>query len=351
MTGDKDKFHDLNQTVHGYVKFGNESKVKIEGKGSVVFQCKNGEHRKLNEVYYIPDLCSNIISLGQLAEGGDEITIKDPFLWVRDVTRKLLMKVRRSPNRLYKIELEEVNSMCLTARIRDPTWLWHMRMGHINFNSIKYMEEKKLVEGMPKLNIHQQPCEGCLVGKQTRSPFPTHTNYRLKKKLELIHGDLCGPVSPPTPSGNRYFMLLVDDYSRVMWVYLLKTKDEALQVFKNFRSLVEVETGEKMKVFRTDRGGEFLSKEFTTYCRETGLERHYTSPYSPQQNGVVERRNRTVLEMVRCNLKTMKMPDTLWGEAVNHSVYVLNRAHTKALKDTTPYEMWTGRKPHVEHLR
>ncbi|GKD97779.1 zinc finger, CCHC-type containing protein [Tanacetum coccineum] len=176
--------------------------------------------------------------------------------------------------------------MCLSARISDPTWLWHVRMGHINFNSMKFMAKKKLIEGMPKLNIPPQPCEGCLVGKQTRNPFPTHTSYIAKKRLELIHGDLCGPVSPPTPSGNRYFMLLVDDYSRVMWVYLLKTKDEALQVFKNFKGKVEVEIGEKMK-----------------------------------------------------------------GEAVTYSVYVLNRAHTKALKESTPYKMWTGRKPHVDHLR
>lgn len=272
--------------------------------------------------------------MGQLAEGGDEIKIKDPFLRVYDTKGNLLMKVRRSPNRLYKVELEEMRSMCLGVQISDPTWLWHVRMGHI-FNSMKNMAEKKLIEGVPKLNIPSQPCEGCLVGKQTRNPFPAQTNYRAKRKLELIHGDLCGPVSPPTPSGNRYFMLLVDDYSKVMWVYLLKSKDEAFQTFKNFRKLVENETGEKLKTFRTDRGGEFLSNQFTMYCKETGLHRHYTSPYSPQQNGVVERRNRTVLEMVRCNLKTMEMPNVLWGEAVSHSVYVLNRAHTKALKDTT----------------
>lgn len=99
------------------MKFGNESKVRIEGKGSIVFKCKNGECRKLNEVYYIPDLCSNIISLGQLAEGGDEIKIKDPFLWVHDSIGKLLMKVRRSTNRLYKIELEEDTAKCFVAEV------------------------------------------------------------------------------------------------------------------------------------------------------------------------------------------------------------------------------------------
>lgn len=351
MTGDRSKFKTFDKSIHGQVKFGNDFKVKIEGKGSIVFQCKNGELRKLDDVYYIPDLCSNIISLGQLAEGGDQIMIKDPFMSVYEASGRLLMKVKRSPNRLYKIELEEAENMCLTVKVKDPTWLWHMRMGHINFNSLKFMVDKEMIKGVPRLSIPQSPCEGCLAGKQSRNPFPAQANFRAKKRLELIHGDLCGPVSPPTPSGNRYFMLLVDDYSRVMWVYLLKSKDEAFQAFKNFRSLVEVETGEKVKTLRTDRGGEFLSNQFTNYCKETGLERHYTSPYSPQQNGVVERKNRTVLEMVRCNLKTMRMPDALWGEAVSHSVYVLNRAHTKALKDVTPYEMWTGRKPNVDHLR
>lgn len=131
----------------------------------------------------------------------------------------------------------------------------------------------------------------------------------------------------------------------------MKSKDETFQIFKNFREKVETETGEKVKVFRTDRGREILSNEFTIYCKNTRLERHYTSLYSPQKNGLVERRNRTVLEMVRCNLKTMEMPDLLWGEPVTNSAYVLNRSHTKALKNETPYEMWTGRKPHIEHLR
>ncbi|KAI3510533.1 hypothetical protein L1887_17599 [Cichorium endivia] len=146
-------------------------------------------------------------------------------------------------------------------------------------------------------------------------------------------------------------MLIVDDFTRVMWVYMMKSKDEAFDTFKRFRVSVETETGEKLKTFRTDRGGEFLSKQFTAYCEETGIHRHYTAPYSPQQNGVVERRNRTVVEMARSILKSMHVPETLWGEAVRHAVYVLNRVTTKALNDATPYEMWTGRKPQVDHLR
>lgn len=130
---------------------------------------------------------------------------------------------------------------------------------------MKKMKFKKLIEGMPQIQIPSQPCEGCLVGKQTRNSFLSQTNFRAKKKLELIHGDLCGQVTPPTSSGNRYFMMIVNDFTRVMWVYLMKTKDEALQVCKIFRSKVEIDAREKVKVFRTDRGGEFLSNEFKKY--------------------------------------------------------------------------------------
>ena len=121
MTCDKKKFCDLNTTIQGYVRFGNESRVRIEGKGNIVFQCKNGEQKKLQEVYYILDLCNNIISLGQLSEGGDKIRIKEPFLWVHDATGRLLMKVQRSLNRLYKIELEEIRTSCLIAKLSNPT--------------------------------------------------------------------------------------------------------------------------------------------------------------------------------------------------------------------------------------
>lgn len=106
-----------------------------------------------------------------------------------------------------------------------------------------------------------------------------------------------------------------------------------------------------MQVFRTDRGGEFTSNDFNSYCEEAGIARHYTTPYSPQQNGVVERRNHTVVEMSRSYLKEMKVPSMFWGEAVHHSIYVLNRLPTRALSGQTPYEAWTWEKPEIGHIR
>ncbi|GJX84602.1 zinc finger, CCHC-type containing protein [Tanacetum coccineum] len=145
--------------------------------------------------------------------------------------------------------------------------------------------------------------------------------------------------------------LLVDDCTRYMWVYFLKSKDEAFETFKEFKLKVENEVGKKLRSFRTDRGGEFTSREFTRYCKENGILRQLTAPYSPQQNGIVERRNRSVMSTTRSMLKAMHMPQIFWAEAIRHGVYVLNRVPTKALKDSTPYEALKGRKPNLKHLR
>ncbi|KAG6531868.1 hypothetical protein ZIOFF_005703 [Zingiber officinale] len=136
-----------------------------------------------------------------------------------------------------------------------------------------------------------------------------------------------------------------------MWVFVLAAKKDAIQAFKKFKSVTENTTEYKIKTLRTDRGGEFLSTEFTRFCENEGIERHLTAPYTPQQNGVVERRNRTVMAMTRSLLKGTHMPARFWGEAIRHAVYLLNRLPTKALGDRTPFEAWIGRKPHLAHLK
>nr|GEV06275.1 hypothetical protein [Tanacetum cinerariifolium] len=149
-------------------------------------------------------------SLWQLAEGGDQIIMHGSFLWVHDVKGKLPMKVRRSPNRLYKIQLEEVKSRCLLRKSDEEVKLWHTRMHHVNYAALKLMSDKEMVQGLPKITKQNGLCEWCLTGKQAQKSFPTHSNFMSTMILELVHGDLCGPISPPTPAGNMYFLLLVD---------------------------------------------------------------------------------------------------------------------------------------------
>lgn len=156
------------------------------------------------------------------------------------------------------------------------------------------MSANKMAHGLPEIIQPKEICIGCLMS-HTRKTFPGQTQGQSKRILELGHGDLCGPITQTTKSSNKYFLLLVDDFSKIMWD-MLKTKDETLGAFKKFRVLVE---NEKLKILRTDQGGEFLSHEFSSYCEETRIIRHFTAPYSPQKNGVVERRIRTVAAMAR----------------------------------------------------
>lgn len=173
--------------------------------------------------------------------------------------------------------------------------------------------EKDMVRGVPRIHHPTQICEGCLVAKQTRYPFPKEVEWRASSPLELIHADLCGPITPQTLAGNQYFLLIVDDYNRYMRVSML-AKSETLTTFKRFKNRVEGEGKYKLKMLRTDRGGEFTSNEFTDFYNQEGIKRQLTAPYSPQQNGVVERRNHTILEVTRSLLKAMDVPETLWGK-------------------------------------
>ena len=351
MSGNRSFFIKLDETVTGKVRFGDDSRINIAGKGSIRFMFKSGEKKVLHNVYFIPDLKSNIISLGQATEAGCEVRMKNDLLMLYDRAGQLLVKITRSRNRLYKVIIDVEPIKCLQLVSASDSTRWHARLGHIGVDTMKAMINKELVRGMPRIAIEKETCVSCLLGKQARKPFPQATTYRASKPLELVHGDLCGPITPPTPAHKRYIFVLIDDYSRYMWTILLREKGEAFEKFKKFRSIVEQETQNAIKTLRTDRGGEFISNEFREFCDKQGIKRHLTAPYSPQQNGVVERRNRTLLEMTRSILKQFSTPNYLWGEAVRHSTYLINRVATRSLLNAVPYEMFKGNKPNLEHIR
>jgi transposase InsO family protein len=241
--------------------------------------------------------------------------------------------------------------VCLTARVGDMAWRWHERYGHLNFQALRKLGREEMVRGLPSIDQVDQMCEDCILAKQKRAPFPQAAKYRAQEELELVHGDLCGPISPSTPTGNVYFLLLVDDMSRFMWLTLLRSKADAPAAIMAFQARVERECGKKLKVLRTDNGGEFTSVEFGEHCAGEGIQRHFSAPYTPQQNGVVERRNQMVVSTARSILRARGMPNHFWGEAVHTAVFLLNRAPTAALKGRTPYQAWYGKKPTVHFLK
>lgn len=262
MTGNQDYFQSIDETITGKVRSGDDSRIDIKGKGSVLFISGTGEKKILANVYYIPHLRSNIISLGQATDSGCEIRMRDNYLTLHEKDVVLVTKAKRSRNRLFKVFMEGVNTKCLQAISLSDVDTWHERLGHIGRESMKYMVKKELVLGLPNIQIEKETCSSCLLGKQARATFPKATSYRASHVLELVHGDLCGPITPSTPAKNKYIFVLIDDHSRYMWSILLKDKGEAFDKFKKFKAIVEKETGARIKTFRTDHGGEFCSGEF-----------------------------------------------------------------------------------------
>jgi hypothetical protein len=296
MTRQRTLLARLDESVGGTVRFGDGSVVEIHGLGAVVMKGRQGEHKVLTSVYFIPKLKSNIVSVGQLEEAGCEIVLGNGKLCVYDRDHALLVKAPRTTNRLYMVKLDVAAPVCLLSKADDVAWLWHARYGHLNFRALRDLGVKEMVEGIPVTNRIEQVCDGCTLGKQHRVPFPRLSTYRVDQGLDVLHADLCGQITPPTPGGGgSYFLLVVDDYSRHMWVEFLASKDQALYYIKKIKASAETELGRKLRALRTDRGGEFNSNEFTVFSTEFGIKHHTTTPYSPQQNGVVERRNQTVI--------------------------------------------------------
>jgi transposase InsO family protein len=195
-----------------------------------------------------------------------------------------------------------------------------------------------MVRGLPKIEESNHVCSDCLIGKQHRESIPKSTNWKSSKILELIHSDICGPITPASNGNRRYILTFIDDFSRKTWAYILIEKSGALECFKKFRSMVEKESEQVICCLRTDRGGEFNSLDFRKYCEDNGIKRQLTAAYTPQQNGIAERKNRTIMDMVRSMLACREVPKEFWPEAVNWAIYILNRSPTTALNDITPEE-------------
>ena len=208
-----------------------------------------------------------------------------------------------------------------------------------------------MVDGLPELQSKMDLCEGCIMGKHHRIPFPKGKSWRARKRLELIHTDICGPMKTPSLGQQRYFIIFIDNFKRMTWIYFLKEKSEVFTVFKRFEALVEKQSGSSIKCIRSDRGGEHTSKEFEEYCKDEGIWKQLTAGYSPQQNGVAERKNRTIIEMSRSMMNEKGLPKKFWAEATNTAVYILNRCPTKAVQNMTPLEAWSCEKPSVSHFK
>ena len=271
MTGRREFFNKLDDSITGSVKFGDNSRIQIEGRGEIEVNQKDGSMLRLGKVLFVPKLEANILSLSQLDEEGYRMIMGDGKLTIFNPVGCLFAEVHRSSGRLYLLKLSIVDQCLITTEATPEDWLWHSRFGHLSFHTLKEMSNKKSVEGLPPINMPTKLCRSCVAGKHPRNSFSKKSTFQEIEPLELIHMDICGPITPISLGGSRYFLLIIDDYSRLTWVAMLQNKSDALEAFKRCKNLAETEKGVKIKTLRSDRGGEFTSEDFSQFCLQHGI--------------------------------------------------------------------------------
>lgn len=303
----------------------------------------------VEDVLCVPNLTTNLLSVSQLIRKGNKVTFGEGVCEIRNRQNVLVGKAVQV-NGVYKLD---VKSECMFAGSATSTTSsrWHRRLGHINSKDLTVMKNGAVtgISYPDKAEDSMSKCVVCCEGKLARLPF-SHKGTRSENVLDLVHADVCGPMETVSLGSARYFLLFVDDYSRMTFVYFLQMKSEVVKYFKEFKAQVERQTGRTIKILRTDNGGEFCSSEITNILKRDGIVHQTTNPYTPEQNGLCERMNRTIVERARCLLFDAKMDKKFWAEATNTAVYLRNRTIASGLSKT-PYELWTGRKPDVSHLR
>ncbi|WCJ31560.1 Transposon Ty2-LR1 Gag-Pol polyprotein [Euphorbia peplus] len=333
------------------LRVGNGARVHALDVGDYYLCLPTGLELILRNCYHVPAMRRNIISVSCLDDLGFSFNIMHGTFSI--LCGNILYGTGVLQNGLYVLDLSNqshvynVNKRIKISDYNNPTYVWHCRLGHINERRIAELHSSGILGSFDLQAL--DTCESCLRGKMTKALFKK-TGERSTELLGLIHSDVCGPMSTQARQGFQYFITFTDDYSRFGYVYLMRHKSETLQKFKDFKNEVENQLGKKIKALRSDRGGEYLSQEFDEFLSECGIVSQLTPPGTPQWNGVSERRNRTLLDMVRSMMSQANLPISFWGYALETAAYILNNTPSKAVKGT-PYELWKGRKPCVSFMK
>ncbi|GJX52393.1 retrovirus-related pol polyprotein from transposon TNT 1-94 [Tanacetum coccineum] len=349
MTGNLSLLCNFVEKYLGTVRFGNDQFAPILGYGDLV-----QGNITIKRVYYVEGLNHNLFSVGQFCDADLEVAFRKSTCFVRDLQGNDLLTGNRGTD-LYTISLQETTSstpICLMAKA-SPTqaWLWHRRLSHLNFDYINLLSKKDVVIGLPKLKyVKDQLCSSCEVSKAKRSSFKSKTVPSSKGRLNLLHMDLCGPMRVASINGKKYILVIVDDYSRYTWTLFLRSKDETPEVLKDFLTMIQRNLQAPVISVRTDRGTEFLNKTLNAFFKEEGIEHQTSTPRTPEQNGVVERRNRTLVEAARTMLSASKLPLFFWAEAIATACYTQNRSIIIPTHEKTAYHIINDRKPSIKHL-
>ncbi|GJU32448.1 retrovirus-related pol polyprotein from transposon TNT 1-94 [Tanacetum coccineum] len=307
MTGNLKLLTNFVDKFLGTVKFGNDQIAPILGYGDLV-----QETITIKRVYYVKGLNYNLFSVGQFCDADTEVAFQKSTCYIRDLKGNDLLTGSRGTN-LYSSTLQDTstpNPIFLMAKATSSqAWLWHRRLSHLNFDTINLLSMNNIVTGLPKLkSVKDHLCSSCELGKAKRKSFHTKTTPSSKRQLQLLHMDLCGPMRVESINRKKYVLIIVDDYSRYTWTHLLRSIDETPAVLIDFLTLVQKGLHAQVRTVRTDKGTEFLNKTLHAYFAKEGIRHETSTARTPEQNGVVEKQNRTLIEAARTMLSAAKVP-------------------------------------------
>ncbi|CAN1345815.1 Retrovirus-related Pol polyprotein from transposon TNT 1-94 [Linum perenne] len=352
MTGDRRNFSSLKEFKGGKVIFGDNNNCRIMGKGTIGNQFEPVFHN----VLFVPGLKHNLLSISQLCGTENRVIFETDVCKVERISgRKTLFTGSRNGN-IYTIDMKDqegFNEKCFAAYQTSLEMVWHRKLGHTSSARISKLQTLGLVRGLPALKSDkQQFCEVCVRGKQVKTSFKSTSQISTSNPLQLLHMDLFGPTNIQSLGGKTFAFVIVDDYSRFTWVFFLAKKDECFQKFVEFACQITNSLNSKIKTIRSDNidGGEFSSISFQTFCSSFGIQHSFSAARTPQQNGVVERKNRALLDLSRTMLLDHNLPKRFWAEAVSTACYILNRTLIRKGLDKTPYELLKNKTPSISYF-
>lgn len=300
---------------------------------------------------YLPGLKSNLLSVSRATKSGHEVRFKGTIGKVIDSRGEIVLTAREH-NGLFIVNEREHSHKQTFLTVRETTTnLWHRRLGHVNFDSLFRMANKNIVNGIKDVARKDNDCEVCLRNKICELPYPKEAENKVDGVLDRIHSDIFGPSRTRSLSGALYFATFIDEKSRYCKVYALHSRDEIGDAFEQYKTFVEKQRGRPIKSVRTDNAAEYVGGKFARIVKEAGMVHQFSVARCKQQNGIAERKNRVLTDMVRCLLSDAGLPDSLWEEALQTANYIRNRCETKSLKDVSPFEAFWEIKPNLSHLR
>ena len=298
----------------------------------------------LKDVIHSPDLGGRFISIRKIGNRGISTTFTGDTVTLSsngvDYAEGHLL------GQQYWLTLQASAPSINAIQHNIPIETLHARLGHLSWSALRKLSGQ--IDPNSKRTL--STCEGCLLGKSTRRSFK-NSHSRQTKPFALVHMDLAGPMRTKSIQGSFYYYIIVDDNTRFKWVFFLRTKDQAFEKFKIFYAFVHTQFNTTLKLIRSDRGGEFLSTEFIKFMDNKGIEHQLTAPYTPQQNGVAERANRTIVGAARALLQSAGMSNMFWESAISTAVHVRNRAPSRVNNYVSPHEKLFGQAPDISYLR